>query len=153
MILIIKTVIPSWVTLQLTPVEISKKKISPGNMTLYMNNENTLQDMQRVFTTCYPYLKIDFSRPVEVLAKKTLQTQKIQAMDRIGWFAGLEHTASINIDGNRTVAQVSADIEKIVDLSVMIRRRSGNVWIETSLTASWTLEQQNREGEHISLLG
>jgi hypothetical protein len=35
-------------------------------------------------------------------------------------------------------------------LCVQVFRKSGNHWIETSLTNSWTLEQQNREGFELS---
>jgi len=44
---------------------------------------------------------------------------------------------------------VEKDFESL-GLFAEVFRKSGNVWIETSLTNDWTLQQQNLEGEEIS---
>jgi hypothetical protein len=42
------------------------------------------------------------------------------------------------------------DFEKILGLSAHIFRKSGNVWVETTLNNDWPLEEQNEEGKQIS---
>jgi hypothetical protein len=108
-------------------------------MKLYIDDTRSFQSVQYEFSERYPFLKIDFIRP--------------SFGDRSPLFNRNRVRDSIGIGGNRTVTQVVKDFEEIFGLCMVILRRSGNVWIETSLTVDWTLEQQNREGQHISQIG
>jgi hypothetical protein len=119
-------------------------------MELHMKEESTFMDIQKEFSREYPFLKIDFFKPVR---------------DRLGWTTGMvkllpdESLDSyfrtgamrfVNIQSDKTVLQVREEIEGLLFLKVVVLRKSGNVWIETSLTTGWTLEQQNREGSLLS---
>ena len=57
--------------------------------------------------------------------------------------------AVIDINDDVTVEELENKFASI-GLIAEVLRRSGNVWIETSLTNNWTLQQQNMEGEEIS---
>ncbi len=57
---------------------------------------------------------------------------------------------AVNINGERTIAELEEEFKARFDLPVQVFRKTGNVWIETSLTQDWTLAQQNREGETLS---
>jgi hypothetical protein len=103
---------------------------------LYIDDKRSFQYVQYEFSERYPFLKIDFLRPYIGDGPPLFRRQRIQG--------------TINIGGHKTVDQIVRDFEEIFGLSMIILRRSGNVWVETSLTADWTLEQQNREGENIS---
>jgi len=58
--------------------------------------------------------------------------------------------------GSLTVKETDkvSDLEKVLwdqfGLSAQVFRKSGNLWIETSLTDSWTLSRQNKEGKEMS---
>lgn len=58
-------------------------------------------------------------------------------------------TTEIYFDPMMKVSELEALLSK-VGLPAQVFRRSGNVWIETSLTNDWTLAQQNYEGELLS---
>ncbi len=105
-------------------------------MELYIDDKRSFQYIQYEFGERYPFLKIDFLRPYIGDGAPLFRRQRVRG--------------TINIDGYKTVDQIVQDFEAIFGLSMMILRRSGNVWVETCLTADWTLEQQNREGEAIS---
>lgn len=106
---------------------------------LYIDDTRSFQHIQYEFNERYPFLKIDFLRP--------------SVGDMASLFSRKRVKGSINIEKQRTVSQITKAFEAIFGLSMMISRRSGNVWIGTSLTADWTLERQNGEGESISRLG
>ena len=55
----------------------------------------------------------------------------------------------VNMDNDVTVAELENQFTNI-GVNAEIFRRSGNVWVEASLTINWTLQQQNMEGEEIS---
>jgi hypothetical protein len=38
----------------------------------------------------------------------------------------------------------------VYGIHVQLFRKSGKVWINTSVTSSWTLEEQNKQGEVLS---
>ena len=57
---------------------------------------------------------------------------------------------TVSIRYNKTVNQLIREMEQLLDMKVGVLRRSGNVWIETTLTTDWTLEQQNSEGRFLS---
>jgi hypothetical protein len=105
-------------------------------MKLTIDDNRSFTYAQFEFSKRYPYLKIDFLRPP--VGDKTPPFERRRA------------GGTIHIEGDKTVNQVVKGFEEIFGLSMMIRRRSGNVWIETSLTADWTLERQNREGKLVS---
>ena len=46
------------------------------------------------------------------------------------------------------------ELEKIFkdrfNLAVQVFRKSGNLWLETTMTDNWTLQQQNNHGGEIS---
>lgn len=105
-------------------------------MELYINDTRSFQSVQFEFSERYPFLKIDFIRPCIGDCRPLLHRHRVRG--------------TIDIAGKRTVQEVVKDFEEIFGLSMVILRRSGNVWIETCLTVDWTLEQQNREGQNIS---
>lgn len=56
------------------------------------------------------------------------------------------------MSGDRTVLQLEKDIWEALGIAAQVYRRSGDLWIETSLTDDWTLNRQNKEGEAFSKL-
>jgi hypothetical protein len=110
----------------------------------------TISTLQAEFNKAFPYLKIEFySAPYE--AKKLQPNSKLIRHDktiqycRKGGAEGLMH-----LKPNESVAAFEKELWEQFGLSVQVFRKSGNLWIETSLTDSWTLEQQNLEGEQMS---
>ncbi|HEX4851927.1 MAG TPA: hypothetical protein VFV08_14025, partial [Puia sp.] len=54
---------------------------------------------------------------------------------------------AIQLDEKQKVGDLEAELKRRFGLNAQVLRRSGNSWIETSLTDDWTLEKQNKEGE------
>ena len=97
-------------------------------MKIVINKNSTVEMVQQQFNEQYPFLKIVFLKNI----------------------GGFTHRASIRMDPKRTVAELEKDFKQEAGVSIKIYRRSGNVWVESTLTSEWTLEQQNKEGEQIS---
>lgn len=119
-------------------------------MNLYVDKESSITSIQRKFNDEYPFLKIEFF-------KNYSKGQPLPKALMLGAFESAKKLDSnydgkvINIDSKRKVSDVEKDFEDLFGLSSLVFRRSGNVWVETSLTDDWTLEEQNKEGEQISL--
>ena len=105
-------------------------------MILHIDDQRSFQYTQYEFSKRYPFLRIDFLRPYIGDGRPVLSRKRGKS--------------TIDMEGRRTVDLFVKDLEEVFGFSMMVLRRSGKVWIETTLTADWTLEQQNREGENIS---
>lgn len=96
-----------------------------------------VKDIQKEFSELYPFLKIEVSDKKQSVKLITGET-----------FPG--NCQHLDISGGRTVAELENDFRTHLDLPIQVFRRAGNLWIETSLTHDWTLDQQNKEGELFS---
>ena len=118
-------------------------------MKLFIEKESLAEDVKKIFTTCYPFLKIEFYKKKPVHAN-VIQKKEVMplTLPLIQFTNGSDKTV-IDIGHNVTVEQLEDQFASLGLLSEVFRK-SGNVWIETSLTSNWTLQQQNMEGEEIS---
>ncbi|MBK9961781.1 MAG: hypothetical protein IPP06_10775 [Saprospiraceae bacterium] len=53
----------------------------------------------------------------------------------------------IEIFPSTKVSTLENKFREVFGLHVQVFRKSGNVWIETTVTDDWTLEKQNNEAE------
>lgn len=118
-------------------------------MILKLNKFAKLKEIQDDFARAFPYLKIEFFRHphnvYEASPKKDIR-QPGNAM--IATRKNVD--AELLVEGSMTVAQLEQAFFAATGLNVQVFRKSGTVWIETSLTDDWTLEHQNKEGELLS---
>ncbi|MGC4231711.1 MAG: hypothetical protein QM594_01740 [Niabella sp.] len=100
--------------------------------------------MKRYFSSCYPFLKIELYRMWD--KNEMPQKKHIPVTYK---FTGLLREGAVDINSDITVAELSNSFAAF-GLRIEVFRKSGNVWVETFLTDSWTLQQQNKAGEEIS---
>jgi hypothetical protein len=116
-------------------------------MKLFIEKGSLAEDVKKIFTSCYPFLKIEFyKKPLtNSLYKKEVIPLHLPLIQQIN----KQSETVINIEKSKTVAELENDFS-LIGLKAEIFRKSGNVWVETFLTNNWTLQQQNMEGEEIS---
>lgn len=122
-------------------------------MKIKINDDRKIAELQKEFNSFFPYLKIEFfsqpHRPGAQGVKKTIQP----ASYTVG------QCRHIHLDGEITVeaGMIVKDLEQVFirqyGLFVQVFRKSGKVWLETTVTDQWTLEEQNRQGEALSHVG
>src|SRR4051812_25809883 len=108
---------------------------------LYINEDTRIGKIKVDFNVQYPFLKIDFLKGSVHNKNRADELEKLNGENSAG---------NIDINKKRTVAELKRDFKEKYGLTAEVFRKSGNVWIETSLTEDWTLEQQNSEAELIS---
>ncbi|MEI8136499.1 MAG: hypothetical protein WCH21_04145 [Bacteroidota bacterium] len=64
----------------------------------------------------------------------------------------IHDSGTITITPQMTVADLEQNFRDIYGLSAQVFRKSGKVWLETTVTDVWTLEEQNSQGESLSKL-
>lgn len=115
-------------------------------MDIYISEEAVVADIQKRFQEFYPNLKLAFYRkphtkgecsPKEEMVPPDTPIDKIRMIHNFGW---------LDISYYRLAAAVEHDFSYQFGLSVQIIRRSGDLWLETTTTDSWTLEELNAAG-------
>lgn len=109
-------------------------------------NRQFIKEVEKVFSTRYPYLKMEISK------------------EGVRWLAGVEDEGAekwrrqaedileteVGLTDGMTVSDLEARLKDVLGVPVVILRRSGNFWIETSMTRIWTLKEQNEHGKELT---
>ena len=119
-------------------------------MHLHIAPNRLISDIQKEFNEGFPFLKIEFFKTRSFTRSDFMAHQIIPSERKIG-----DGQLAIT-DGNIEVVEAMKvmDLEKIFkdqfSLAMQVFRKSGNLWLETTMTDNWTLQQQNDHGREIS---
>lgn len=105
-------------------------------MNILLDKWRTVEDVQAEFNNAYPYLRIDFVKKGRAVT--------------IGDLNADVKPCAIEVDDQMAVNQLEKIMSACFNVPVKILRKSGNVWLETSITGNWTLAQQNEHAKEIS---
>ena len=115
-------------------------------MTITINDHRKIFAIQEEFHSMFPYLKIEFfAKPSNTRASSSKKIMKHPGKT-LGECRVIHTKGVITITPHMTVANLEQNFSDVYGLSVLLMRKSGNAWLETSLTDDWTLEQQNNLG-------
>lgn len=119
-------------------------------MILKLNKFAKLKEIQDDFAREFPYLKIEFFRHPHNVYEASPKNDMRYAGELALAATKKYVDAELHVEGSMTVAQLEHAFLEAAGLHAQVFRKSGTVWIETSLTDDWTLEHQNKEGELLS---
>jgi hypothetical protein len=114
-------------------------------MQLYISEGTRPEDVKNFFSSCYPFLKIELYK----IEKDSNSNQGKKHNPVIDKFVNLPGEGVVDIHSDITVAELGNSFASF-GLRTEVFRKSGNVWVATLLTDSWTLQQQNSAGEEIT---
>jgi hypothetical protein len=115
-------------------------------MELIIKGDKTIAQLQREFSEVFPFLKIEFF-DVPYKADKALPRDKMIKHDRkLSAIKRMHGEGAVQVLPGDKVGDFETRLWDTFGLSAQVFRKSGNMWIETSLTDQWTLERQNNEG-------
>lgn len=116
-----------------------------------IDNDRKISGIMEEFNTIFPYLKIEFfSEPPQ--AGGTSPAKIIKSHSRtLNECRTIHSKKNVSIIPCLTVADLQQVFLENYGLGVQIFRKSGKAWLETTVTEGWTLEEQNRQGEALSL--
>ncbi len=116
-------------------------------MKLKIDDRKTIRKIQVEFNTLFPFLKLEvFSRFPQAeggIAKKFMMEN----------YKTINECRTVHFDGEMeiipemTVEELEKSFSNIYGLSVQVFRKSGKVWLETTITDDRTLAEQNKLGE------
>lgn len=119
-------------------------------MIIKINDDITLLSFQEEFSRLFPYLKIKFftisNKSTGVFTRRLLD----MCTRSFGEFRVSNGINEIIITPETTVSDLEKQLNSKFNLSAQVYRNSGRIWLETNATDSWTLEEQNKQGEDLS---
>jgi hypothetical protein len=133
----------------------TKMTQSKNIIVLHIAPTQTIRSVQKQFNDLYSYLKLEFFRQAPVSGagntKNKMFTYDMKLMD----IQSTQKSGEVNVAKQTLVSELENEFENKFGLYVQVFRKSGRIWLETTATDNWTLEQQNEEGksldEHLNI--
>ena len=120
-------------------------------MKIAIDRNKQLSAIQAEFNNTFPYLKLDFFSKQHAVGEASAKQNLISNNRRLEDFIGFKNNKiEFTITSAMTVKDLEQNFIDAYGLSVQVFRKSGKVWLETTVTDGWTLEEQNRQGEQLS---
>jgi hypothetical protein len=116
---------------------------------LRIKSKMTISELQKQFSDEFPYLKLEFF-DIPYSPGKLSKAHQYPANRLLGVCSKIRHEGTITITPADTVGKLEQIFCNEFGLTAEVFRKSGNLWIETSLSNSWTLKLQNDEGKALS---
>jgi hypothetical protein len=118
-------------------------------MYMLLSNDKTLNEIQQSFTGKYPFLKLEFYKPngdspASIVKKHLPHSMSLRA-------AGLKQDGLVDINNNMTVSELEKILSQQFGLRAQVSRKSGIVWLETTMTDKWSLQKQNEHGRELTI--
>jgi hypothetical protein len=118
---------------------------------MYINiiEDDLISNIQHSFREVYPYLKLQFYKNPHPEGQASSRAEQLDPALPIAEVTMFHTGGGIDINPERTVAEVEADFFSKLGLCVQVTRQAGDIWLTTTDTDHWTLREQNEKGrEH-----
>ncbi len=119
-------------------------------MKLEINADRLIKEIQQDFNQAFPYLKIEFFNKPHGFQQPSNGKRNIAPATKIESIGKDDLRGNVEVSEDMTVAELEQNLRKQFGLSIQVFRKSGNIWLETTMTDNWTLRQQNEHGREIS---
>ncbi|HRH02038.1 MAG TPA: hypothetical protein PLI68_03790 [Bacteroidia bacterium] len=119
-------------------------------MLVTINDRRKISAIQEEFNSVFPFLKLEFfSKPHKPGAASSKKFVKNNSKT-LGECRTIHTKGHLVINAAMTVNDLEQRFSDIYGLAVQVFRKSGRVWLETTVTDGWTLAEQNEQGEELS---
>lgn len=112
-----------------------------------ITDDKKLLDIQREFYDKFPYLKLEFYKSKHGTGEGSSNQELINPNQTIGEVRTIHTKGDLSINGHIKVATLEKNFSEQYGLNVQVWRRSGDIWLQTTVTDSWTLTDQNEKGK------
>ncbi len=121
-------------------------------MNITIEDNRKILDIQEEFNKQFPFLRIGFLSTPKLQNRSAIHKIVHYTNLTIGECRSIHNTGQISIEGLMTVTELQKQFKETYGLNIQLLRKSVNVWLDTSVTDSWTLIEQNQQGEALSKL-
>ena len=119
-------------------------------MQLNITPDRFISEIQKDFTDNFPFLKLEFFNNKSFARNDFSASQIISRSRKLGETQTGIKEDIIEIEERMKVSELEKLFKDKFKLAVQVFRKSGNLWLETTMTDNWSLLQQNNHGREIS---
>jgi len=117
-----------------------------------INDSKKISDLQKEFNDVFPFLKLEFFHRPHVNHRGSVRKDMFNTGMTLKECNKKDAKGSILLKADMKVSELEELFQNVFGLSVQVFRKSGNAWLETTVTDDWSLEQQNDAGRELSSL-
>ncbi len=110
----------------------------------------TLTELKAAFNLQFPFLKCEFFYHPHSDGKGSLKKDMITTNPRIEQLNPQIQTGTLRFTAETTVHDLEELMWQQCGLAIQVFRKSGAIWLETTVTDQWTLGFQNEQGQELS---
>ncbi|MFL5762740.1 MAG: hypothetical protein ACJ77K_02290 [Bacteroidia bacterium] len=119
-------------------------------MKITVNDSREIHAIQQEFSALFPYLKLEFFPKSDGNGKRIGIADPVSAAKTLNECRTIRKAGVVTIIPGMTVRDLAGRFRDVYGLEVQLLRNSGKIWLETTLTDDWTLEEQNLQGEALN---
>lgn len=112
---------------------------------LKVRKDRLVGDIQDDFNSAFPFLKIEFYKKAGSADRHAIGKSVPLAK------VGLMQEGVLRVDDDMSVGELEHIFSDQFGTYVQVSRKSGSLWLETTMTDKWTLRQQNEHGRELSV--
>lgn len=120
-------------------------------MTIHLHKDRLISEILQEFNAEYPFLKIELFSQKHGFRQGSPGKEKLRDHLALKEVAGDLVEQDVELSDTMSVHQLEQLFCDLLGIHAQVFRKSGNLWLETTITDSWTLKQQNDHGKEISL--
>jgi hypothetical protein len=119
-------------------------------MKIQVYGRRKISSIQEDFATAFPYLRIEFfswpKKNGNINSRKPFKNSELKLSD----CNLMDEDKKVIITDDMTVMKLEQLVHDKLGIGVQVYRKSGKVWLETTVTDGWTLKEQNDQGMELS---
>lgn len=120
-------------------------------MKISISDKRKISAIQKEFSNAFPYLRLEFFSKPHTIGKGSDKTVRIIPDHKtIGDCRKVRKNRNLSVTPDMKVSTLEQIFKDDFGLYVQVFRKSGRVWLETTMTDDWTLAEQNHQGEELS---
>lgn len=116
-------------------------------MKLHINDNSSIEELKKQFNEKFPFLKIELFDTPHKLNEGSKKESMIPEHLILKDIRKKHIEGDLLVDPYMSVIELENEFLQHFGLNAQVFRKSGNIWIETTVTDQWTLRKQNDEAE------
>ncbi|HLF63192.1 MAG TPA: hypothetical protein VI603_05555 [Saprospiraceae bacterium] len=113
-----------------------------------IDHQTRLADIQDAFSKQFSHLRLEFYKKPHEAGEGSADREKLNRTRALSEVTKSPRMHELHFDSKMQISGLESMLEKEFGLYAQVFRRSGNLWLQTTATDGWTLDQANSKGRH-----
>jgi hypothetical protein len=114
-------------------------------MKITINSESKVKDLKTQFHSNFSELKIELFKPGHQISGGQAKTGILDNEQVISELTDFQLNSSFEFDGDTKISEFEKGFRSHFNVAVQVFRKSGNLYLETTETDSWSLAESQEE--------